>query len=331
MLLLSEADLRSIAGYADIPAAADVLAAAYVAAAERGALEPVRVVMRDSAGGEGSGFRAQFSLQPHLGVAATRVIGVPARRSVSTRRDPRGLVLLYDTEQMRLQAILANRWLHVVRTAAPTALALRFLKPPETRVLGLLGSGPHARGQVAAACAELRPCLVRVFSPTPEHRRSFCTEMAATLGQEMEAVEAAQHAVRGADVVILCTSSTSPVISGDWLQPRVLLVAIGRGEVDSGSLEQAECIVTDHLDHILDEEPAPQRLRAFRESGRLAAEQWLSLGQLVANPSLTDRARGKLTLFLCSGSALQDVAINAWAYERARQLGLGQETDYLAE
>src|SRR4029077_2530502 len=74
----------------------------------------------------------------------------------------------------------------------------------------------------------------------------------AELGVRAIAVETAEAAVRGADVVITMTTSAEPVIEADWVEPHVLVVAAGsnfphKAEIPAGLVERARTVVVDQL------------------------------------------------------------------------------------
>ena len=62
------------------------------------------------------------------------------------------------------------------------------------------------------------------------------------------------------------------------------------------------------------------------ESGAIDWRSVLELGQVVAGPQPPDRSG--ITVFRESQGGFGDTALGAWAYDRARELGLGQEFDF---
>ncbi|MGC8200799.1 hypothetical protein ACP3WL_24705, partial [Salmonella enterica] len=62
----------------------------------------------------------------------------------------------------------------------------------------------------------------------------------------------AEMAVRGADVVVTMTTSKTPVIDTDWVEPHALVIAAGsnwnyKAEVPVDLVAKAETIVVDQL------------------------------------------------------------------------------------
>jgi L-arginine dehydrogenase len=97
------------------------------------------------------------------------------------------------------------------RTAATTALAVDLLAPRAAKRLAVIGAGPIARAHVRHV-ANLRAWSdIPVYSPSLTH--SPDREKAVTaLDVRVRALHDLQEAVVDADVILLCTSSGTPVL-----------------------------------------------------------------------------------------------------------------------
>src|SRR6266576_3197460 len=84
---------------------------------------------------------------------------------------------------------------------------------------GILGAGVQARSHLEA----LR--LVRTFREV----RVWSPRSAAAFAKQfgIRAAASAEEAVRGADVVVVATTSQTPVLSGAWLAPGTHINAVG--------------------------------------------------------------------------------------------------------
>lgn len=179
-------------------------------------------------GEEGRRFNINALATPHNGTSL-RIFPVsggdihPARNGF--------FAFLIDNTDGRLQALLATDDLSPLRTSAPVGLACSYLARPGTGTLAMLGSGIQAQHHLRAISAALPSLqLVRVFSPTPEHRRHYATEMSAASGLTIEAVESAQKAVEGADIICLTANGRGPLIDAAWVRPGALIISItGQG------------------------------------------------------------------------------------------------------
>lgn len=139
--------------------------------------------------------------------------------------------LLIDNRDGQLQALMATDDLSPLRTSAPVGLASTYLARPGSTTLALLGSGQQARHHLlalAAGHASLKN--VRVFSPHEDHRRSFARTVSARTGIHVEAVESAQKAVEGADIICIAANGRGPLLEAAWVQPGALVISItGQG------------------------------------------------------------------------------------------------------
>ncbi|HLJ33467.1 MAG TPA: hypothetical protein VKU38_07450 [Ktedonobacteraceae bacterium] len=139
--------------------------------------------------------------------------------------------LLIDNQDGQLQALMATDDLSPLRTSAPVGLACAYLAPPGATTVAMLGSGIQARYHLQAMCHAL-PALktVRVFSPTAEHRSDYAADMNVQTGLNVVAVESAQEAVEGADIVCIAATGRKPVLEAAWVRPGALVVSItGQG------------------------------------------------------------------------------------------------------
>src|SRR5579875_2744615 len=176
MLLLTESEVESLVGFADMPQALDLVEQAYRAkAAGRVAFHPRLTLQYPPETGyyDGTAIRLMAGIVPELGSAAMRVYSIyhPApsdaagpRRLDYVMRDETLLYWRHDRD-MELAAIMADRRMMNLRTAAPTGVATRALAREDARVLGVIGAGRHAPWQIAAVCAARAIGEVRVYSP----------------------------------------------------------------------------------------------------------------------------------------------------------------------
>ncbi|WP_299287436.1 ornithine cyclodeaminase family protein [Thermoflexus sp.] len=244
----------------------------------------------------------------------------------------RFVVLLFHAERGELLAIIEADRLGRLRTGAATGLATRYLARPDARVVGMIGAGRQAATQLMAVCAVRPIAEARVYSPTPERRAAFAHRMRETLGIPVQAVERPEAAVEGADILITITSAREPVLRGAWLRPGVHLNAAGsnallRRELDEEAIARADLIVIDS--RAQGQIEAGDFLEPL-ERGRLQWERVYELRDVVAGR--VGRAHPEqITLFKSLGIALEDIAVAAVAYERARAQGAGERIRFLED
>src|SRR5437660_12293357 len=171
--------------------------------------------------------RTVLPISPHngfLGVmpAAGRALGAklvtfyPQNKKVPTHH---AMILLFRPETGEPLAVMDGRLITEMRTAAVSAVATKLLAQTDTKVLTILGSGVQARSHLGALRLVREFTGVRVWSPGKADRfaRKFRVHAAAS----------AEEAVRGADVIVVATSATTPVLRGEWLAAGVHVNAVG--------------------------------------------------------------------------------------------------------
>jgi ornithine cyclodeaminase/alanine dehydrogenase-like protein (mu-crystallin family) len=315
-----------ILGHDDVLAAlspedcADAMAAVLAAHARGEALMPLRsMVPFDGAAGFiatmpawRGGSDPVFSLKS-LVIAP----GNPAR-GLDTHQ---GTVTLFDGETGVPRAILDASAVTSVRTAAVSAVATRVLAREDARVLTILGAGVQGRAHLRALPVVREFDEVRVYSPSVEHARAL-----ADGGAQVAA--SAEEAVRGADVVVLATTSPEPVINRDWLSPGVHVNAVGASVPTARELDTqtvVDCAL--YCDSRVSLSHEAGEFRLALEQGAIAGEEHVrgELGEVLAGLAPGRTGPEELTVFRSLGLAVEDLAAAERAVSVARQQGIGVE------
>jgi alanine dehydrogenase len=234
------------------------------------------------------------------------------------------LLLLFDSNNGSLKAILEAFALGQLRTAAASGIATRWLAPVDAGEFAVIGTGKQAIMQVAAVLA-VRPIRrVRVFSPNEEHRKQFVARVTNEFAVEAINASSAREAVKGASVITVITRATQPILSADMVDSGAHINSVGaivpsRAEVSGDVLARSTQIVTDSI-------PQAQKLsRELIEFFGQHPEKWgtvRSLASVVANRSAR-AASDDLTLFKSLGAGVSDLSLGIALYTRALELGLG--------
>ena len=159
-------------------------------------------------------------------------------------------VFLSDSHTGELLAIIEANRMGQLRTGAATGVATKFMARPEASSVGIIGSGFQARTQLEAVSKVRDLAQVKVYSPNAERRSAYAREMSEKLELDVTPVESAREAVAGVDIVITITSSRTPVLYGEWLEPGMHIAAAGGAdpyvsELDFAAVERADLIVVD--------------------------------------------------------------------------------------
>ena len=337
-LVATEADVAAVLGPADMGEVVDVIEAAYrEKAAGRATLHPRQTIQYPPEDGyyTDSALRILSGFLPELDSAALRIYPISHDQPV-TETGPR--VLDYTMKQellvyyrygrkMELAGIIADHLIMNARTAAPTGVASRVLGRPESRVHGVIGSGRHAPWQIRAVSSVLPIEEVRIFSRTPANRARLAALLDEELDSEVVAVDSAEEAVSGADVVTTVTNANSPVIDGNWLAPGTHVNIIARGEVDERTVERADGVWCSWREQILRDVPDFRPIPQMISAGKLDEEEVYDLDSAVVGETGRKNA-DEITLFLSQGVGIWDAAVASWIFRRLVEAGRGAWLDF---
>ena len=239
-----------------------------------------------------------------------------------------GGVMLFDGETGELRALIDASAVTSIRTAAVSAVATRALARPDSKVLAILGSGVQARAHLEAMARVLPFEQARVWSRTAEHAQGFAAEAEAPF--PVEAVDSAEAAVRGADVVVTVTSAREPIVEHGWLAAGAHVNAVGSSiptarELDSATIAAAALFV-DRRESTLNE--SGEYLRAVEEEGIGPDHIRAELGEVLVGSHEGRRSDEELTVFVSLGLAVEDLAAAEYLYRRARSEGAGSAVPF---
>lgn len=142
-------------------------------------------------------------------------------------------VLLFQPSNGSLLAVMDGNVITAKRTAAVSAIATKFLKPPNSEVLCILGAGVQAYSHYEVFTEQFFFKEVRIWNRTKENAEKFVN----TVPGEVRICSSVQEAVTGADVIITVTMATEPILFGEWVKPGAHINAIGASRPDWRELD----------------------------------------------------------------------------------------------
>ena len=246
-------------------------------------------------------------------------------------RDAWFMTPLFDAESGEPLAVLDGASMNPFKTGAAGAVAVEHLARADAETVGIIGSGPQARGQLQATATVRDLETVRVYSPTESHRQAFADEMAARLDCQVRAVETSREAVTESDIVITATTADEPVFDGDTLAPGTHVTAMGQY---SASKRELDTITIERSSYVPD-----LRERAMQDAGSFmyAVEQGVvdesqihaELGEVVAGKTAGRTSDDEITVFDSGGTGIETVAAAGMLYERALAEEVGSTISFV--
>ena len=234
---------------------------------------------------------------------------------------PNFVVLLYDSETAKLLAVIDANTLGQIRTGAASGVATKHLSQESASRLALFGSGYQAETQLEAIACVRALKAVKVYSRNPEKRSSFANRMKEKLELPIQAVDSAEEALDGADIVTTITNAREPVFDGDLLTNGVHINAAGsnqsrRNEIDSTTIKRSSLITVDSL--IQSQMEAGDLIQAAKE-GLLDWNNVIELSTVLSGKQPGRTSREQITLFESQGLAVEDIALADFTYQNIAQ------------
>ncbi len=270
---------------------------------------------------EGGFFNFMSAAAPGLGVMGGKSYGAIGAKLLHF------YIQIFSSEDGELLAVFEASRLGQMRTGAASGVATRYMAREDARSVGIIGAGYQARTQLEAVCRVRDIESAQVYSRTPERREKFANEMGDRLGIDLRAVDSAEECARGSDIVVTMTSSSRPVLNGEWLSPGTHVNAAGanhwmRREIDDDAVTRADIVVADDVEQARVE--CGDLLQPI-ERGLLQWREVLDLHQVVSGEAQGRAGDDQITLFASQGMALEDIAVGARLYQMAVEQGVGAE------
>jgi alanine dehydrogenase len=267
---------------------------------------------------------AGLRLQGRAYFAAKTNANFPGNRERFGLPTIQGIVLLFDAENGIPLAVLDSIQITILRTGAATAVAATRLARSDSRTATVVGCGEQGRVQLAALLEVLPIEQVFVSDADPDRARRFAEERSRELSIPVQAAPDLPAAVRSSDVCVTCTPSRAPLVWNDDVRDGTFLAAVGadsaeKQELDPCILARAK-VVVDSLEQCADIGELHHAIAAGLVTN---ADVHAELADLVGGRRPGRETAQEVTVFDSTGTALEDVAAAAAAYEKALAAGRG--------
>ncbi len=212
-----------------------------------------------------------------------------------------GVIVLFRPETGEPLVTMDGRLITEMRTAAVTASYVEAVAAPDVKTLAILGAGTQGRSHIEALAYVRNFEEIRIWNRS----RARAEQLAEAVGAKVVSCE---DAVRGADVVVVATHSSEPVLQGKWLSPGAKVASVGLAGADGCEVDATT------MSHIV---IVDSREGALAESGnvcRFNAEIYAELGEVLdgsrpVGPEAT-------VVFDSVGIACEDIAAAKLVYDK---------------
>jgi alanine dehydrogenase len=236
------------------------------------------------------------------------------------------LLILFDSHDGSLKAVIEAFALGQLRTGGISGVATRVLAAPEADDMALIGTGKQAITQLAAVAAVRKLRRVRVFGRDAERRAAFVARVRRTL--DLPAAEAAsiEAAVAGASIVTLVTRATTPFLTAAMVTRGAHINAVGaitpeRAEFAPDLLARCGVVAADNVTQVRN------LSREFQEHYGADEAAWSTVAPLSALVAAGKArpASADLTMFKAMGMGISDLSLGIEIYRAASARSLGKK------
>lgn len=212
-----------------------------------------------------------------------------------------------------------------LRTAAATIVMSDILARKNSKVLALIGTGAQSEFQALAHKLVRNIEVIRYYDTDAHAMLKFETNMQNS-GMELLACKNAEEAVRGADIVVVCTACKGhvDVIKNEWITPGMHINGLGgdcpgKTEFELPLLYRGKIVVEYIPQSAIEGEI--QRLSKDEINKLVYAEYW----ELVSGKKAGRETEEEVTIYDSVGFALEDYAALRLVYELANEYNIGQD------
>jgi ornithine cyclodeaminase/alanine dehydrogenase-like protein (mu-crystallin family) len=229
-----------------------------------------------------------------------------------------GAILLCDAVRGIPLAILDSIEITIQRTGAATAIAARHLARTNSQTATICGCGIQGMIQLTALKTVLPLKTVFAYDHEPEVAEKFSE---ATRAHPVVNLEEAVHE---SDVIVTCTTSPKFFLKKEWISAGTFIAAVGADSHDKQEIDPKLLASSRVVTDITDQCARIGELHHAIEEGLMTRNDvYCELSDLVCGAKRGRISDDEITIFDSTGTAIQDVASSAIAYERAMEQGIG--------
>jgi len=256
---------------------------------------------------------------PGLGLGV-KLVSVFPHNDAAGLPSHQALIALFDPATGSPLAVMDGTRITAIRTAGAAAVSARHLARKDSRVLAIIGAGVqgHAHLEIFPRVRDFDE--IRIASRTIDSAREL-----AALNPKVHAVESFEEAARGADVIAMCTHSSTPVVLREWVAPGTHVTSVGyaapHGELDRELAEAANLFVESRPAAF---SPPPA---GCMELAGMDPEKASEMGEVLLGKRPGRRSDDEITVYKSMGHAVEDLAASNLVYKEALARGAGSSVE----
>jgi len=215
--------------------------------------------------------------------------------------------------------------LTALRTAATSALAVKYLKTADYDTVGIIGTGAQAEFQILAMTAVLPIKQVKYYDIDPHAMTKFSANLKDT-GLQLLPCATAQEVVTNTPLLITATAAKrkQSVLESEWVRPGTLILGVGgdcpgKTELPFELTKRCKFFVEDITQTHIEGE-----LQYFG-TDKVYAELW----EVIAGKKKAHGVDDDVLLFDSVGFAIEDFSALNLVYDLSIEYGIGVDLNLI--
>lgn len=196
------------------------------------------------------------SYVPEYGVGVKIVSVIPSNRDKKLPTIP-GIAVYFDDETGVPKAVMDGAVLTGLRTAAASALSVRYMKPSNSGSLAIIGAGYQARFHVKFIENEFNIDHVKIYDiykPAAQKLKEYVSNM----GYDCSVEGSIKNILMNSDIIVETSTTSNPVVIYRYLKDAVHIVSIGAHTrssraLDDETIKDSNLIVVDSKEAVYQE------------------------------------------------------------------------------
>jgi ornithine cyclodeaminase/alanine dehydrogenase-like protein (mu-crystallin family) len=325
LLVLSDKDVHALLGRAEC---AETMRSALLALQNGDAQQPLRTVVRPDGAAGFIGLMPSYLAtgqqdgESAYGIKALVITPGNPAAGLDTHQ---GVILLSSGQTGEPLALLNASAVTEIRTAAVSVVATDLLARPDADVLAMIGAGVQAQAHIRALDEVRKLTEIRLVSRDQVSACRLAASLRDVVRAPIRVCASARDAVAGAGIVVTATSSATPVLEADWLEPGTHINAVGAclpsaRELDTATVAGGVMFADSRMSLLAE---SGDYLLAAAEGAVTPAHIRAELGEVLTGSAPGRENDEEITIFESLGLAVEDLAAAHRAYLQAKRTGLG--------
>ena len=289
----------------------DVMQRMFLSLANGECVQPLRSIMRlpDKPGllGMMPGYAKEME------VMGIKVITVFHNNSSFGYPSHQGVVMLFDAQHGQPLMLFDAEEITAIRTAAASAVATQLLSNNDADVLGVLGAGVQAEKHIEAISIVRNIKRVHLWGRNKNNAAVLSNKMKDKFNMNVIVENDAEAVAKNASIICTVTSSTQPVLRGEWVNKGTHINAVGSSTPASRELNTAAILksklFTDKYESLFNE--AGDFLIPKKEGAITERFVKAEIGEVLTGSKQGRMHADDITVFKSLGIAAEDI-FSAW-------------------